>query len=139
MFSADGLNPRFSDLISGGKPLWTITGLTGPLLLILFAQTALAAVFILFILFPLMGRDYQAAVLAAGFGGFAMGATPTVVANITVLTSSHGPAPPAFIVLPLVAAFFADVANAFIMRFATGQQDNANPGFGKLLFLVELI
>ncbi|MCG8435079.1 MAG: sodium/glutamate symporter [Gammaproteobacteria bacterium] len=98
--------------------LWTIAGIAGPLLLILFMQTLAAVAFILFVLFPLMGRDYQAAVLSAGFGGFALGATPTAVANMTAVTKSHGPAPMAFIILPLVAAFFVDVTNAFIIRIA---------------------
>lgn len=98
--------------------LWTIAGLAGPLLFILLLQTLAAILFILVILFPLMGRDYQAAVLSAGFGGFAMGATPTAIANMTAVTKTHGPAPTAFIILPLVAAFFVDVANAFIIRFA---------------------
>ena len=52
--------------------LWTIAGLAGPLLVILLLQTLVAVTFILLVLFPLMGRDYQAAVLSAGFGGFAM-------------------------------------------------------------------
>ncbi len=98
--------------------LWTIAGLAGPLLLILFLQTVTAAVFIIFVLFPLMGGNYQAAVLSAGFGGFALGATPTAIANMTAVTKSHGPAPTAFLILPLVAAFFVDVANSFVIRFA---------------------
>lgn len=98
--------------------LWTLVGLAGPLLLILLMQTIAAIAFIIFILFPLMGKDYQAAVLSAGFGGFALGATPTAIANMTAVTKAHGPAPNAFLILPLVAAFFVDVANAFIIRFA---------------------
>ena len=86
--------------------LWTIADLAGPLLIILVLQTVGAVLFILFVLFPLMGRNYQAAVLSAGFGGFALGATPTAIANMTAVTKSHGPAPTAFIILPLVAAFF---------------------------------
>lgn len=100
--------------------LWSIAGLAGPLLIILLMQTVAAVVFILFVLFPLMGKDYQASVLSAGFGGFALGATPTAVANMTAVTKSHGPAPMAFILLPLVAAFFVDITNAFVIRFALG-------------------
>jgi ESS family glutamate:Na+ symporter len=98
--------------------LWTIAGLAGPLFIILLLQTLAAVCFILFLLFPLMGRDYQAAVLSAGFGGFALGATPTAIANMTAVTKAHGPAPTAFIILPLVAAFFVDIVNAFVIRFA---------------------
>lgn len=98
--------------------LWSIAGLAGPLLFILLLQTLCAVAFIIFVLFPLMGKDYQAAVLSAGFGGFALGATPTAIANMTAVTKAHGPAPTAFIILPLVAAFFVDVANAFVIRYA---------------------
>lgn len=98
--------------------LWTIAGLAGPLLILLSLQTLAAILFILFVLFKLMGKDYQAAVISAGFGGFALGATPTAIANMTAVTKAHGPAPLAFIMLPLVAAFFVDVANAFVIRFA---------------------
>ena len=98
--------------------LWTIAGLAGPLMVILCLQTLAAVLFILLILFPLMGRNYQAAVLSAGFGGFALGATPTAIANMTAVTKSHGPAPLAFIILPLVAAFFVDITNSFVIRFA---------------------
>lgn len=100
--------------------LWTIAGLAGPLLIILAMQTIAALVFIVFVLFPLMGRDYQAAVLSAGFGGFALGATPTAIANMTAVTKANGPAPTAFIILPLVSAFFVDVTNAIVIKVALG-------------------
>ena len=98
--------------------LWSIAGLAGPLLALLFFQTLAAVLFIFLILFPLMGRDYQAAVLSAGFGGFALGATPTAIANMTAVTKKHGPAPLAFIMLPLVAAFFVDITNSFVLQTA---------------------
>ncbi len=80
------------------------------------AQTALAVVFIVALVFGLTGRNYTAAVLSAGFAGFALGATPTAVANMTAVTKRHGPAPLAFVVLPLVSAFFVDLANAAIIQ-----------------------
>lgn len=98
--------------------LWSIAGLAGPLLLILFLQTLAAVAFILLVLFRLMGSNYQAAVLSAGFGGFALGATPTAIANMTAVTKKHGPAPLAFIILPLVAAFFVDITNSFVLQTA---------------------
>ena len=98
--------------------LWTVAGLAGPLLVILLLQTMAAVLFILFVLFPAMGKNYQAAVLSAGFGGFALGATPTAIANMTAVTKANGPAPLAFIILPLVAAFFVDITNAFVIRAA---------------------
>ncbi|ODS23217.1 sodium/glutamate symporter [Candidatus Endobugula sertula] len=100
--------------------LWKISELAGPLLLILLLQTIAAVLFIIFVLFPLMGKNYQAVVLSAGFGGFALGATPTAIANMTAVTKSHGPSPTAFLILPLISAFFVDVANAFIIRYAIG-------------------
>ncbi|GGE92466.1 sodium/glutamate symporter [Stappia taiwanensis] len=96
--------------------LWTIAGLAGPMLVTLAAQVAIAALFILFVVFPLMGRDYEAAVLSAGYAGFALGATPTAIANMTAVTKHFGAAPRAFLILPLVAAFFTDLANAIILR-----------------------
>ncbi|MDP2565250.1 sodium/glutamate symporter [Pseudoalteromonas marina] len=98
--------------------LWVIAGLAGDLLIILAFQTLTAIIFILFLVFPLMGKNYESAVLSAGFGGFVLGATPTAIANMTAVTKSHGPAPVAFIILPLVAAFFVDISNSFIIKFA---------------------
>lgn len=97
--------------------LWGLADLAGPLMGILLLQTIAAVLFIFFILFPIMGKNYQAAVLSAGFGGFALGATPTAIANMTAVTKSKGPAPLAFIILPLVAAFFVDITNSFAIRF----------------------
>ncbi len=97
--------------------LWTLLGLAGPLFGILGMQAVFTVAFAIFVLFPLMGGTYRAAVLGAGFGGFALGATPTAIANMTAVTKRYGPAPMAFIILPLVSAFFVDLANAFIIKF----------------------
>lgn len=99
-----------------GMQLWAVADLAGPLLVLLAAQVAAVVAFILFVLFPPMGRDYLAVVLSAGFAGFALGATPTAVANMTAVTKTHGPAPTAFIILPLVGAFFVDITNAFVIQ-----------------------
>ena len=103
-----------------GMQLWSIADLAGPLMIILALQVAATVVFILLVLFPLMGRDYLATVLSAGFAGFALGATPTAIANMTAVTKTHGPAPTAFIILPLVGAFFVDITNAFAIQFFLG-------------------
>lgn len=100
--------------------LWSIAELAGPLLLLLALQAAATVAFILLLLFPLMGRDYLATVLSAGFAGFALGATPTAIANMTAVTKTHGPAPTAFIILPLVGAFFVDLTNAVVIQFFLG-------------------
>ena len=67
-----------------------------------------------FVLFPLLGRNYQAAVLSAGFTGLSLGATPTAIASMTAVTKHYGPSPNAFIVLPLVSAFFVDIATWYM-------------------------
>ncbi len=100
-----------------GMQLWAISDLAGPLLIILAAQGLLTVMFVLFLFYRLMGADYQAVVLSSGFIGISLGATPTAIANMTAVTKSHGAAPMAFIILPLVGAFFVDVANAFVIKF----------------------
>lgn len=97
--------------------LWTLGGLGPALAVVLGLQTLVAVAYILFVVFPAMGRNYQAAVLAAGFTGISLGATPTAIANMTAVTKTHGPAPTAFIILPLVSAFFIDIINALAIGF----------------------
>ena len=63
-----------------------------------------------------MGRDYNAAIIAGGHCGFGLGATPTAVANMSALTKRFGPAPQAFIVVPLMGAFFIDLLNAIVIQ-----------------------
>jgi len=96
---------------------WTLVDLAGPLLLILIAQFLLALLINLFLVFPLLGGTYDAAVIAAGFSGFTLGSTPTAMANMTAVTQKFGPSPKAFIVLPLVSAFFIDLLNAVLIPF----------------------
>lgn len=97
--------------------LWTLADLAGPIFLLLALQVVCTVMFIIFVLFVLMGKDYLATVLSAGFAGFALGATPTAIANMSAVTKSHGPAPTAFIILPLIGAFFVDLTNAFVIQF----------------------
>ncbi|WP_253276805.1 sodium/glutamate symporter [Ruegeria sp. 6PALISEP08] len=96
--------------------LWTIAELGMAIVVIMSAQTLFTVAFVIWVLFPLMGSNYRGAVLAAGFGGFALGATPTAIANMTAVTKRYGPSPIAFIVLPLVSAFFVDIANAIVIQ-----------------------
>lgn len=99
-----------------GMQLWGIADLAGPLLILLGLQAFATVAFIILLFFRLMGSDYLAAVLSAGFAGFSLGATPTAIANMTAVTKTHGPAPTAFIILPLVGAFFVDITNAFVIQ-----------------------
>ncbi len=97
--------------------LWSLAGLAGPIFVILGAQFVIAAGFTLLVIYNIMGRDYQAAVVCSGFGGISLGATPTAIANMTAVTERYGAAHQAFIIVPLVSAFFIDIANAFLIRF----------------------
>lgn len=100
--------------------LWTLQGLGGPLLVILAVQFLVAFAYALLVVFRVMGRDYQAAVLCAGFGGFSMGATPTAMANMAAVTQTYGAAERAFLILPLVSGFFVDITNSLVIqRFIT--------------------
>jgi glutamate:Na+ symporter, ESS family len=96
--------------------LWTLAEIAGPLLIVVAMQAAVAVAFIVLALFPLLGRDYQAAVLSAGFTGLSLGATPTAIASMTAVTKHYGPAPNAFIILPLVSAFFVDIINVIAIK-----------------------
>ena len=97
--------------------LWTLAGLAGPLAVLLALQLAIAVLFTIFICFRVLGRSYDAAVVSGGFIGIAIGATPTAVANIAAITQRYGPSHLAFLVVPLVGAFFIDIANALIIKF----------------------
>jgi len=96
--------------------LWTLGGLGGPILFMLTAQVLIITGFVIFVVFPLMGKDYDAAVMSAGYAGLALGATPTAIANMTAVTEKFGASAKAFVVVPLVGAFFIDIANALIIQ-----------------------
>jgi ESS family glutamate:Na+ symporter len=100
--------------------LWTLVDLAGPLFAIVGAQFVLAVAINIFIVFPLMGRTYDAAVISAGFGGISLGSTPTAMANMAAVTQRYGPSHLAFIVVPLVCAFFIDLVNALAIPFFLG-------------------
>lgn len=91
--------------------LWTLAGSAAALFLIVAAQAVVAAAYIVFVVFPALGRDYQAAVLAGGFTGLSLGSTPTAIASMSAITRRYGPSPTAFVILPLVSAFFVDIVN----------------------------
>jgi len=95
--------------------LWELLDLAPPLLVILLVQVAMMTAFAVFVTFRFMGGDYDAAVMAGGHCGFGLGATPNAVANMEALASRFGPAPRAFLVVPMVGAFFIDFTNALII------------------------
>lgn len=98
-----------------GLKLWQLSELALPLIVLLIAQTALMAFFARYIIFNLMGRDYEAAVMTAAGCGFGMGATPTAMANMNAIVFRYGPAPKAYFIVPLVGSLFIDFINAFII------------------------
>ncbi len=97
--------------------LWTLVDLAGPIFTILAAQFVLAVVINIYIVFPAMGRNYDAAVVSAGFGGISLGSTPTAMANMAAVTQRYGASHLAFIIVPLVCAFFIDLVNALLIPF----------------------
>ena len=97
--------------------LWALVDLAGPIFTILSVQFAVAVAVNIFIIFPVMGRNYDAAVVSAGFGGISLGSTATAMANMSAVTKRYGASHLAFIVVPLVCAFFIDLANALLIPF----------------------
>ncbi len=97
--------------------LWTLVDLAGPIFTILGAQFFVALATILFVVFPVMGKSYDAAVVCAGFGGISLGSTPTAMANMSAVSQRYGASHMAFIIVPLVCAFFIDLANAILIPF----------------------
>jgi len=97
--------------------LWTLVDLAGPIFTILGAQFLIAVSVTLFVVFPLMGRSYDAAVVCAGFGGISLGSTPTAMANMSAVAQRYGASHLAFVIVPLVCALFIDLVNALLIPF----------------------
>ena len=95
--------------------LWQLAELAVPMVVMLVAQVVLMFVFARFVVFNVMGRDYEAAVMVSAFCGFGMGATPNAMANMQALTKKFGPAPQAFFIVPLVGSLFIDFFNGIII------------------------
>lgn len=100
--------------------LWTLVDLAGPIFAILGMQFIVAIAVNLFIVFPAMGKNYDAAVICSGFGGISLGSTPTAMANMSAVSMRYGYSAQAFIIVPLVCAFFIDLANALIIPYFIG-------------------
>jgi glutamate:Na+ symporter, ESS family len=91
-----------------------------PILFILTLQVGVMALFSYFIIFRIAGRDYDAAVITAGFAGLGLGATPVGMANMRAVTSKFGMSAKAFLIIPLLGAFFIDITNALVLQFFMG-------------------
>jgi len=96
--------------------LWDLAALALPIFIILAAQALVMALFAIFVTFRIMGSNYDAAVLAAGHCGFGLGATPTAIANMQAVTQRYGPSQIAFLVVPMVGAFFIDIINVIVIK-----------------------
>lgn len=96
--------------------LWDLAALALPIFIILAVQALVMALFAIFVTFRVMGSNYDAAVLAAGHCGFGLGATPTAIANMQAVTQRYGPSQIAFLVVPMVGAFFIDIINVIVIK-----------------------
>ena len=100
--------------------LWSLAGAAAPIIVVLMIQMLVITLFAVFLVFRAMGKDYDASVISAGFVGMGMGATPVAIANMHALTSRFGPSTKAFLIVPLVGAFFIDLLNAATIKFFIG-------------------
>lgn len=98
--------------------LWTVIDVAGPLFINLAIQAILVSIVAITIMFRISGRDYEAAVMSGGMIGFMLGATANALATMTSITNRYGPAPKAFLVVPLVGACFIDFINAIVIAIA---------------------
>ena len=105
----------FLGLAMMGLKLWELADLAIPMVVMLVAQTVLMMVYAYFVVFNLLGKNYDAAVMTSGFCGFGMGATPNAMANMQAITQKYGPAPTAYFVVPLVGSLFIDFMNTIII------------------------
>ena len=110
----------FLSMALSGLKLWQLVDLALPMIVALAAEVLLMVVFSLLVVFPVMGRDYDAAMITAGFIGFGMGATSNAMANMQAVSRRYGPSPSAYFVIPMVGGLFNDFFNAAIIAFCIG-------------------
>lgn len=97
--------------------LWQLAELALPLIILLSTQLILMILFTYFVVFNVMGRDYDAAVLSAGTCGFGMGATPNAMANMQAICDRYVPSVKAYLIIPLIGSLFADFLNSLVITF----------------------
>ena len=95
--------------------LWQLADLAGPLVILLAGQTVFIALYVILVVFNVMGHDYDAAVIVSGVCGFGMGATPNAMANMQVLCDKYSPSVKAYLLIPLVGSLFADFINSLVI------------------------
>lgn len=101
-------------------PLLSLEDAIGLIGLVLVIQAIVITLLTVFVVYPLLGRDYDAACISGGFIGMGLGATPVGIANINTLTSRFGASPKAYLVIPLLGAFLIDIANATLIQLLLG-------------------
>ncbi len=101
-------------------PLLELRSAFGAVFLVMLLQSVLIVAFTVLVIFRALGRDYDAACISAGFIGMGLGATPVGIANMNAITDKFGPSSKAFLVIPLLGAFFIDIANASVVQFLLG-------------------
>jgi ESS family glutamate:Na+ symporter len=97
--------------------LWALGNVASVIMIVLLAQVLLMTIFAVLVVYRVMGRDYDAVVISAGFVGMGLGATPIAIANMNAVTGRYGPSTKAFLIVPLVGAFFIDLLNAGTINF----------------------
>ena len=107
----------FLGLAMMGLKLWELADLAVPMVVMLVAQTVLMMVYAYFVVFNLLGKNYDAAVMTSGFCGFGMGATPNAMANMQALCEKYAPSVKAYLLIPLIGSLFADFINSLVTTF----------------------
>lgn len=97
--------------------LWQLADLALPLVILLAGQAVLMFLFAYYVIYNIMGRDYDAAVIAAGTCGFGMGATPNAMANMQAICDKYAPSVKAYLIIPIVGSLFADFLNSLTITF----------------------
>ncbi len=97
--------------------LWVLSSGVGKFLVLMLLQVVAMVLFAVFVVYRILGRNYDAAVMAGGFIGLGLGATPVALANMDAVTRHYGPSFKAFIVIPIIGAFFIDLLNAGVIQF----------------------
>ena len=110
----------FLAMALAGLKLWELIDLAMPMVICLVLQCVVMFLFSYFVVFNVMGRNYDAAVMTAGFIGFAMGATSNAMANMQVVTKKYGPSPVAYFAIPMVGGMFIDFFNAVLIAANIG-------------------
>lgn len=110
----------FLSMALSGLKLWQLVDLALPMIVCLGLQVVLMFLYANFVVFRLMGKDYDAAIMTGGFVGYGLGSTPNAVANMQALTKRYGPSPEAFFVVPMVGSLFIDFFNAALIALNIG-------------------